>query len=126
MTAPATNVAEVRVRNGPLADAVLGRVVGMLAARADCPIDRLDEALLLTDALTAHTPAGVAHLRVVVATEPGRLELRVADLPADGARALIAAATLPGVGNVFERVAHEVSAVTGSDGDELLVLALRF
>jgi len=45
MSAGATaNEAVVRVRSGPLVAAVLGRVVGMLAARAQCPIDRLDDA----------------------------------------------------------------------------------
>jgi anti-sigma B factor antagonist len=44
------NEARVAVANGPLVGAVLGRVVGMLAARAQCPIDKLDDALLITDA----------------------------------------------------------------------------
>ena len=47
------NEAVVRIRSGPLVGAVLGRVVGMLAARAQCPIDRLDDAILLTDAVAA-------------------------------------------------------------------------
>ena len=48
------NEARLVVRNGPLVGAVLSRVVGMLAARALCPIDRLDDALLVTDAIAAH------------------------------------------------------------------------
>ena len=52
----ASQATTVRVRCGPLVGAVLGRVVGMLAARAQCPIDRLDDALLLTDAVAAHAP----------------------------------------------------------------------
>ena len=55
MSGPTT----VRVHNDALVGAVLGRVVGMLAARAQCPIDRLDDALLLTDAVSAH--AGKRH-----------------------------------------------------------------
>ena len=45
------NQARLVVRHGPLVGAVLSRVVGMLAARALCPIDRLDDALLITDAI---------------------------------------------------------------------------
>ncbi len=36
------NQATMVVRNGPLLGPVLTRVIGMLAARAQCPIDRLE------------------------------------------------------------------------------------
>jgi hypothetical protein len=124
MTATAS-ATTVRVRSGPLAGAVLGRVVGMLAARAQCPIDRLDDALLVTDAVAAHAPAHSRdqHVLVVVAAQATELELRVQGLRPDGAKAMISDAELPGVGNVFERVADEVHP--DGDGDEL-VLRLRF
>ena len=38
---------------------VLARVVGALAARRDVTIDRLSDAVLLTDAISADAPAGV-------------------------------------------------------------------
>ena len=113
------NEAVVRIRSGPLVGAVLGRVVGMLAARAQCPIDRLDDAILLTDAVAAHAPvhARNGHVCVVVAADDERLELRVADLRPDGAQRLLADGDLPGVGNVFDRVADEVQAGTMANGD---------
>ena len=129
MSALAPNATDVRVRSGPLVGAVLGRVVGMLAARAQCPIDRLDDALLLTDAVAAHAPAHTndSHVRVLVRAGEDGLELRVGSLNPDGARALLRDAELPGVGNVFERVADEVHAGAARDGggDEL-ILRLRF
>ena len=129
MTAPTVNATEVRVRSGPLVSAVLGRVVGMLAARAQCPIDRLDDALLLTDAVAAHAPSHSEADQVVVnvQTDSDGLELRVAALRPDGASGLLRDGELPGVGNVFERVADEVRAVAAPNGggDEL-VLRLRF
>ena len=73
MTDPSpNNEAVVHVRSGPLVGAVLGRVVGMLAARAQCPIDRLDDAILLTDAVAAHAPvhARNSHVHVVVHAYP--------------------------------------------------------
>jgi len=93
------NEAVVRIRSGPLVAAVLGRVVGMLAARAQCPIDRLDDAILLTDAVAAHAPvhARNGHVYVVVAADDERLELRVSDLRPDGAQQLLADGDLPGV-----------------------------
>jgi serine/threonine-protein kinase RsbW len=125
----APNATDVRVRSGPLVGAVLGRVVGMLAARAQCPIDRLDDALLLTDAVAAHAPAHTndSHVRVLVRAGEDGLELRVGSLNRDGARALLRDAELPGVGNVFERVADEVQAGAAKDGDgDELILRLRF
>jgi hypothetical protein len=127
--AATTNEAVVHVRSGPLVGAVLGRVVGMLAARAQCPIDRLDDAILLTDAVAAHAPvhARNSHVHVVVAADDERLELRVGQLRPDGARRLLADGDLPGVGNVFDRVADDVQTGTGADGETgELVLRLNF
>jgi len=126
--ASVTNEATVSIRKGPLVGPVLGRVVGMLAARAQCPIDRLDDAMLLTDAVAAHAPTHTAegHVLVVVAADETGLELRVGALSRDGANNLLADAELPGVGNVFKRVADEVVARTAGDDAGELVLRLRF
>jgi hypothetical protein len=123
----ASNATTVRVRTGPLVGAVLGRVVGMLAARAQCPIDRLDDALLLTDAVAAHAPNHSLNttVHVDVSTSDRGLELRVAALGPGGAEALLRDAALPGVGNVFERVADEIEPLTGDDEDAV-ILRLRF
>jgi hypothetical protein len=130
MTEPGqTNEAVVHVRSGPLVSAVLGRVVGMLAARAQCPIDRLDDAILLTDAVAAHAPVHVrnSHVHVVVAADDERLELRVSELRLDGAQQLLADGDLPGVGNVFDRVADDVQTGMSADGDSAeLILRLNF
>jgi hypothetical protein len=122
--ASTVNEATLTVRRPELLGPVLGRVVGMLAARAQCPIDRLDDALLLTDAVAAHAPGHTVEGRVTVHihAEPSGLSLRVGPLPASGADALVRAASLPGVGNVFERVASDVR----TEGSELLLhLAFR-
>ena len=122
-----SNQATVRVRTGPLVAPVLSRVVGMLAARAQCPIDRLDDAMLLTDAVAAHAPANArnGHVAVSVKADDRQLELRVAELSSGGAERLVADANLPGVGNVFEQVADEIGTERGDDADDL-VLRLTF
>ena len=122
------NQARLRVRQGPLVAPVLSRVVGMLAARAQCPIDRLDDALLVADAVAAHSPSFTADGRVgvTVAAREHQLELCVDELPADGARDLLAAAELPGVGNVLERVADEIVVETPAGEPERLVIRLGF
>jgi serine/threonine-protein kinase RsbW len=99
----------------------------MLAARAQCPIDRLDDAMLLTDAVAAHAARYVSdeHVVVTVATDDDGLELRVGELGPGNARRMVDDGDLPGVGNVFERIADEIRPAPGAEGDEL-VLRLRF
>jgi len=122
-TASGPNEAHVSVVHGPLVGAVLGRVVGMLAARAQCPIDRLDDALLITDAVAAHAPRFSAgdRVRVVVRTDQDSLEIIVGPLTSGGTEGLVADATLPGVGNVLERVADEVDRSPGEQGEQLRI-----
>jgi serine/threonine-protein kinase RsbW len=109
------------VRNGPLLGPVLTRVIGMLAARAQCPIDRLDDALLVADTIAAHSPdhARDGTVTVGLAASEGVLELTVADLNPQGAQAILQDADLPGVGNVLERVADAVEV--RRDGEELYI-----
>lgn len=126
---PRFNEASVGLAAGPLAGPVLGRVVGILAARADCPIDRLDDAMLVADAVasSAGSFAEDARVNVLVVAEPGSVELQVGPLRADGARALIASAALPGIGNVLEQVADELEPQSATEGeDEYLRIRLGF
>lgn len=126
---PRVNEASVGLASGPFAGPVLGRVVGILAARADCPIDRLDDAMLVADAVasSAGSFAQDARVNVRVVAEAGSVELQVGPLRADGARALIASAALPGVGNILERVADELEPRPTADGeDEYLRIRLGF
>jgi hypothetical protein len=120
---PGPNEARVSIVQGPLVAAVLGRVVGMLAARAQCPIDKLDDALLITDAVAAHAPRFSAddRVRVVVRTDDSALEIIVGSLTKGGTEGLVADANLPGVGNVLERVADEVDRTPGEDGEQLRI-----
>jgi hypothetical protein len=125
---PHSNEAIVRVVNGPLVAPVLSRVVGMLAARAQCPVDRLDDALLVADAIAAHTQTHTTdgHVTVRLVAGGDAIELHVAELEEGGARGLLADASLPGVGNVLERIADEVHVASGDDGREVLSLKLSF
>ena len=121
------NQATIVVRNGPLLGPVLTRVIGMLAARAQCPIDRLDDALLVADTVAAHSPDHAVNGSVTVglAAQEGQLELTVGSLRPQGAEALLRDADLPGVGNVLERVADAVEIRTEAEG-ELLYIRLGF
>ncbi len=123
------NEASVGLAAGPLAAPILGRIVGILAARADCPIDRLDDAMLVADAVAARAAAFSAdgRVNVQVVAVAGALELLVGPLRADGAGALISSADLPGIGNVLERVADELKTQSAANGDgEFLRIRLGF
>jgi len=126
---PASNEARLEVRDGPLVSAVLGRVVGMLAARALCPVDRLDDMLLITDAIAAHASDFTANgtVGVTVTTDENGMTMTVSPLCPDGAQGLLRAAELPGVGNVLERVADTVTPGKAADGSgEELSVRLAF
>jgi len=121
------NQATVGFSSGPLVAPVLGRVVGMLTARADCPIDRLDDALLVADAIAAKAGSFSedGRLNVRVLARAGSIELEVGPLRAGGAEELVASAALPGVGNVLERVA-DVLEPQQREGGDYLVIRLGF
>jgi hypothetical protein len=122
------NFARVRLAGGPLLGPVLWRVVSMMLARADWPLDRLDDILLVCDTLSAHAFAhsNDATVTVSIQTDECEAELRVLDLTDSGASGLIRDAMLPVVGNVLERVAERVSVESGAHGEgSQLVLILR-
>lgn len=122
-----SNEATVGLASGPLVAPILGRVVGMLTARADCPIDRLDDALLVADAISAKAASfsddGRINVRIIARV--GSVELQVGPLRPGGAEELVASAALPGVGNVLERVADALEPRRNGSGD-FLVIRLAF
>jgi hypothetical protein len=112
------NVAHLRLADGPLLGPVLWRVVSIVLARADWPLDRLDDALLVCDALCAHAPAHADNGRLSFSIEADHreAELRVLDLIGGGAAALVKDTMLPVVGNVLERIAERMSVETNEQG----------
>lgn len=119
-------MARVRVVDGPLVGPVLRRIVSIVLARADWPVDGLDNALLVCDALSAHTPgyARSGYVALSVEANEQAAELRVGELAQDGAARLVQDATLPVVGNILEGIAENVSIEAEEDGGSRLVLVL--
>jgi len=119
----------LRVANGPLAAPVLNRVMSMVLARAACPLDRLDDALILCDAISAHAPAHTRddHLSFTVNVDACAIELRISELRPGGASGLFDDSLLPNVGNVIERFSDTRRIEPARDGGgEELVLTLGF
>jgi hypothetical protein len=120
----------LRLANGPLAAPVLGRVVSMVLARADCPMNRLDDAMILCDALSAHASAHASdgHVAFTMDIDGQGIVLRVGELTEQGASKLLADAAVPGVGNVLERFSDElrIEPSSAEHSREELILTLRF
>ena len=108
----------------PLARSVLPRLLGVLAARANFSTDRISDAHLVADALSAHATGATSagHLTITVNIEPRNLELTLGPLDAGRARELISAGA-DGVGHVLEKLSDRV-AVEVDGSHELLDLQL--
>lgn len=102
---------------------VLRRVVAMVAAHAGFTMDRLSDAVLVAETLTAHTPAhstdGV--VRLAVEQERHELVLRVGPLRRAGAGALLRATRLPAYGSVIEHLADAVTEEHAGLAEHLVV-----
>jgi serine/threonine-protein kinase RsbW len=117
----------VTIANGPLVGPVLSRVVGIHASRAELPVDRLNDAVLIADAVAARAPAYAVgdRLPASVQSSGGRLELRVGPLRAGGGQRVLEGAALPALGGVIERLADTVRVREGAGGDEYLVIRIE-
>ena len=92
-------------------------------------MDRLDDAMLICDALSAHAPdhSSDGHVSFALSAQSGGFQLRVGELPERAASELVHKAILPGVGNVLERMTDSLRVEPAADGrHEELVLELRF
>jgi anti-sigma regulatory factor (Ser/Thr protein kinase) len=104
---------------------VLSRVISMFAARADFSVDRLSDAVLLSDAISAGGPAGfpdgTAH--IAVSEDDGAFEVRVGPLIEGGGQRLLDGLRIPDLGGSLETLADEVR-VDDSDAGEVLVVRI--
>ena len=116
----------VTVAVGPLVGPIVSRVVGIHAARAALPLDRLSDAVLVADAIAARGPAFTVGDRLPVSLQSGegRLEIRVGPLRPGGGKRVLEGAALPAVGSVIERLADSVRVREGAGGDEYLVIRI--
>ena len=94
----------------------------MLAARADLPLDRLDDAVLVADVIASRASAWSPE-SVEVTLRPGErtLWLRVGPLQPGGADALLGDAAVPDVGSVIVKLADEVEVDRDGAGEFLRV-----
>ena len=90
------------VTPGDVGRGILARVISALAARADFPVDRLSDTVLIGDAVTAHAPEDFidGHLGVSIKDGDGTLDVRVGPLSEGGGDRLLAQMDIPGHGSL--------------------------
>jgi hypothetical protein len=87
---------------GEYVQPVLARVIGAIAARADFSIDRLSDAVLIGDAVSAHD-VGDFHEETVgieILDGDGRLDVQIGPLNEGGSDRIIRELEIPGGGSL--------------------------
>jgi serine/threonine-protein kinase RsbW len=113
------------MRVGPpeLVGPILGRALGALAARHEITVDRLSDAMLLSDAISAGAPQGFkdGHVVLSIADRSEGVELRVGPMEDGGAERLRASLDLPELGGSLEALADELRIEEDGEGEFLVV-----
>lgn len=113
------------MRVGPpeLVGPILSRALGALAARREISVDRLSDAMLLSDAISARAPEGFSdgHVSLSLADQPEGVRLRVGPMRKGAAEQLRASLDLPEVGGTLATLADELRVEEGDEGDYLVV-----
>lgn len=119
--------ARVRVGVGRVAGPVLGRVTGMLAARAGLSLERLADAQLLTDALAAHAPSCVTGegIEMGIVSDGIGVILRVGPLRPGGAGELVRQSALGGLPSLIDQLADEASVECDAGSERLRLLVAQ-
>jgi serine/threonine-protein kinase RsbW len=114
---------QLLVPAGDLVAPVLSRVVAMYAARADFSVDRLSDAILLSDAISANGPdeflEGTA--RIAITEEQGAFIVRVGPLEAGAGQRLLDGMKIPELDASLEGLADEIRVEEEDDGERLVM-----
>jgi serine/threonine-protein kinase RsbW len=111
----APRAAGLMIQPGPLVASVASRVTAILAARADFPLDRLADAVLVSDAISAHASDYISgsDVGLVIEDGDGTLDFRVGPLHEGGGKSLLQQMEVPGLGHSLERLVDEVKVERG-------------
>jgi serine/threonine-protein kinase RsbW len=125
--APATDEIVLELRPPERSSPVLGRVVSLVAARADFSIDRLSDAQIVSDAIAGAAAAHLMNgtLSVAIDEHEQGFDLLVGPFAVGGAQRLVEDTELPGLGSLLERltdtISVEPSGAAPDDGERLRI-----
>lgn len=113
--------AVVTIRDPALAEAVLERVAGALAARVDLPVDRLLDAQIVLEAVAAGAARHGRGEALIVrfGAAPGTVSIRVGPLAEGAAARLLEDGAVPQIGPVVERMVDGWSIDRDEGGEHL-------
>ncbi|HEY4778169.1 MAG TPA: hypothetical protein VIH47_01085, partial [Solirubrobacterales bacterium] len=119
----ATEAAELRVGDPDLVAPILSRALGAFAARREVTVDRLSDAMLLSDAISAGALEGFedGHVSLSILDRDEGVELRVGPMKDGAAEQLRASLDLPELGGSLETLADEVRVERDGGGEFLVV-----
>jgi serine/threonine-protein kinase RsbW len=114
---------QLRVPAGHLVAPVLSRVVAMFAARADFSVDRLSDAILLSDAISANGPDefpdGMAQISII--EEDDAFIVQVGPLESGAAQRLLEGMRIPELDASLEGLADEIRVEDDDQGERLVI-----
>lgn len=118
---------EVRVGPPELVGPVMSRVLGALIARQEIGVDRLSDAMLLSDAISARAPEGFTdgHVALSVSDRSGGVVMRVGPMIEGAAERVRESLELPQVGSL-ESLADELKVEREEEGEYLVVAISSF
>lgn len=119
----AADSTDLRVGPPELLAPILSRALTSLAARHDVTVDRISDAMLLSDAISAGAPQGFAnnHVCLSIVDRPSGVQLRVGPMEEGGGERLRESLELPAVGGSLESLADELRVESDDEGEYLVV-----
>jgi len=114
---------EVAVGRAELLEPVLARLVGALAARRELSVERVSDAVLVTDAIAGAAPGRFADgcVRLGLGESENGLELRLGPMDKGAAAEIRGDLEVPELGGSLEALADELAVDESNDGDYLIV-----
>jgi serine/threonine-protein kinase RsbW len=118
-----TDRTEVVVDRTELLGPVLARIVGALAARRDLSVDRVSDAVLVTDAIAVAAPQRFSDGRVRLGLDErdGGIDLRLGPMEDGAAMRIREELEVPGIGGSLETLADELTVEESGDGEYLVI-----
>lgn len=114
---------ELVIDRSELLGPVLARVVGALAARRDLSVDRVSDAVLITDAIASAAPRQFSDGRVRLGLDEvaGGIDLRLGPMETGAAGRIREDLEVPDVGGSLEALADELTVEESGDGEYLVI-----
>jgi len=114
---------EMTIDRSELLAPVLARVVGALAARRDLSVDRVSDAVLVTDAIAVAAPTRFSDGRVKLGLDERAdgIDLRLGPMESGAASLIRQDLEVPDVGGSLEALADELTVEESDDGEYLVI-----